>query len=146
MSMSIKELASDAEKRLAERHQRQQEKYGEIKLEILEEILRMSEIDTDLRSALVEWVIRSRRLVKADQEREELNANSWERLSLPLAVIFFSALTWIAQVILVAGAIRNTAYVIAFGWSGILWWIARSKTLEAIAGAKKRLTLMGKVE
>jgi hypothetical protein len=143
--MSIKELASAALKRIAERHQRQRAFEG-IRFEVFEEILRMPEIDADLRSDLADWLVRSKRLEKVELDRRELYAGSWERVSLPIAGIVFSALTWMIQTIQVSGMARNTMHVVAFGWCIMLWRVMRLNALEAIADTRKRLTLMGKVE
>jgi hypothetical protein len=64
-----------------------------------------------------------------------------------VAAIVFSALTWVGSGYIHASEmVRNVVYVTAFGLCGMLWRITRSDALKAVADAKKRLVLLGKVE
>jgi len=146
MRMSIKELTSVAEQRRAERHQRQKEDFEGVDLIVLEEILRIPSIDAGLRSDLTEWLVRAKREVKVDLEQKELHASSWERLALPVMVVVFGILNWVAQTIGFSSSILPILQMLVFGLCSALWWSVRSEALKTIKSVKKRQAVLGKVE
>ncbi len=120
--------------------------YAVHNIESLEVIERQGKLTDAQRASLREFLLYRKRERKAELEIVEKKADFVERAALPVAVTFFSVVTWLLVEMQVPTFSRRLAQVVAFVIASGGWHFARSFAFRRIEVARTHLARLGKVD
>ena len=144
--MSIKTHVEQATAEFKER-QLNWKQFAAHSIEALDLTERHSNLTDAQRASLKEYLLFRKRERKAELEIAEKRSDYLERSALPVAVTFFSVVTWLlVEVFQVSGLWRQLIQVAAFAIAAGGWHFLRTLALRKISAARKHLALLGKVD
>lgn len=144
--MSIKTHVEQATAEFKER-QLNWTQFAAHSIEVLDLTERHSNLTDVQRASLKEYLLFRKRERKAELEILEKQSDYLERSALPVAVTFFSVVTWLlVEVFQVSIFWRHLIQVPAFAIAAGGWYFARVLALRRISAAREHLARLGKVD